>query len=532
MNQEQVLQNILPFVGGTSNISRQVWQKNILHLTVKDVGVLQLESLRGLDIVAGVELNRGRVSITMQGPEKEEEKEMAKNKFDELADQIIGLVGGKDNFTRFFHCVTRLRFVVIDKDKVDEAAIKSIPGVVGTKWADNQIQIIIGTDVESAFNAICQKNGISDTAAADGLAPKEVAKKKKITPMTVIEAVTGCIIPLLPAFMGCGLIRTIGVVLGMVGVISTDSTTYQVFNMVSDGCNYFMPLLVAYTAAKKFGATETLAMAICGVLLAPDFTANVANGVGMTLFGLPIYAGTYSGMLFPSIIIVFVMSYVEKFFKKHIHVLEIMLVPVCTVAVMVPLELCLLAPIGSWLGTLLTNAIMLIYSKLGFLGVGLLTGLFPLMVLVGMHTATIPAMMTCYMTYGFDPLILPAMSVSNFNEGAAALGVMLKSKDKNTKATALGAVIPAILAGVTEPALFGVNLPHKTPLIAVVIGGFVGGCYLGLQGVGCYGASGLGIMSVLGFISSEPHTLIHGLIGTVISIIVTFILTLILYKEK
>ena len=529
MNQEQILQDVLPFVGGASNISRQVWQKNVLHLAVKDVGVLQLEALRGFDIVAGVELNRSRVSITMQGSEKEEETEMAKNKFDELADQIIGLVGGKDNFTKFFHCVTRLRFVVNDKSKVDEAAIKNIPGVVGTKWADNQIQIIIGTDVETAFNAICQKNGISDTSAAEA-APDQASAKKKITPMTVLEAVTGCIIPVIPAFMGCALVRTIGVLLGMLGIISTDSTTYQFFEIVNEGSNYFIPILVAYTAAKKFGATETLAMALCGMLLAPTFVGNVTNGTAMTLFGLPIYAGSYSGMLFPSIIIVFVMSYVEKFFKKHIHFLEIMLIPVCVTVVMVPLEFALLAPVGSWIGTLITNAIMFAYTKLGFIAVGLMTALFPLMVLAGMHTAMVPAMMTCYMTYGFDPMILPSMSISNFNEGAAALGVMLKSKNKNTRATALGAAIPAIVAGVTEPALFGLNLPHKTPLIAVIIGGFVGGCYLGLQGIGCYGAGGVGIMSVLGFISSEPRTLIHGLIGTVISVVVTFVLTLILYK--
>lgn len=531
MDRQQFFQTVLPFLGSEDNIIRYIWQDCDLYLTVKDAGALQLEALRMVDTVAGVELSRGRVKITMQGTESGKESNMAKNnKFEELAGSVIELVGGKENYTKFFHCVTRLRLVITDKTKVDEDAINAIACVVGTKWADNQLQIIIGTDVADAYHAICEKNGIKD--GAEPADQPDTGEKKKFSFMAVIEAVTGCIIPLIPVFMGCALVRTIGIVLGMTGVISTDSSTYQILDMVGIGSNYFMPVLVAATAAKRFGATETLAMGICALLLAPTFTANVAEGAAMTLFGLPVYSGDYSSMLFPSIIVVFVMSYVEKFFKKHIRVLQIMLIPLCTVLVMVPLQFCLLAPVGLWIGEIITSAIMYIYTKIGFLAVGLLAGLFPLLVFTGMHTATIPAMMTCYMTYGFDPLILPSMSLSNFNQGMAALGVMLKSKNKDTKATALGAAIPALAAGVTEPALFGVNFPNRTPLIASVIGGFVGGCYLGIQNVGCYGAGGLGVMSVLGFISPEPHTLVHGMIAVILSMAVSFVLTLVLFKDK
>lgn len=531
MDREQFLQIILPCLGGPENVSRQIWKENKLCVTVKDVGVLQLDALRKSDAVAAANIDRARVTVIMQGLKNEKESEMAKNnKFDGLAGSIIELVGGKENYTEFYHCVTRLRFGIVDKSKVNEDTIRKIEGVVGTKWADNQIQIIIGTDVADAYNAICEKNGIRD--GGESMPKAETAKKKKFTFMTVIEGITGCIMPLIPAFMGCALVRTIGIILGLTGLISTDSTTYQLLDMVGIGCNYFMPILVAGAAAKKFGATESLAMGLCALLLAPAFTANVADGVAMTFFGLPVYAGDYSNMIFPSIIIVFIMSYVEKVLRKYIHVLQIMLIPLCTVLIMVPLQFCLLAPVGLWVGELITNAIMFIYTKVGFIAVGLLAGVYPLLVFTGMHTATLPAMFTCYMTYGFDPIILPSQTLSNFNQGIASLAVVLKTKNPNIKTTALGAAIPAVAAGVTEPALFGVNFPQRTPLIAAMVGGFVGGCYLGLQHVACYAAGGLGIMAVLGFISTEPRTLIHGIIGTVISVVVTFVLTFILYKDK
>ena len=532
MDQEQFLQSVFPYVGGKSNVVRHIWRESVLHLSLKDVGALSLDELRQAENVTAVELNRSRISVMTHGLEIKEDKSMAAGKFDELADKIIDLVGGKDNFDIFIHCVTRLRFNVKEKTKVQEAEIQKLSGVLGTKWADNQLQVIIGTDVIDAYQLICERNNITVTEKPNTLEKAADADQKTFSFMTIIEGINGCIIPLIPAFMGCALVRTFGIVLGMLGIISTEPTTYQLLDMVGIGCNYFMPILVASAAAKKFGVTESLAMGVCSLLLAPAFISNVADGVAMTLFGIPVYSGEYSSMLFPSIIIVFVMSYIERFFKRHIRVLQFMLIPLCTVLVMVPLEFCLLAPLGLWIGEIITNAIMFIYSKVGFIAVGLFTSIYPLLVFTGMHNATVPAMITCYMTYGFDPIILPGMTLSNFNQGFATLAVVFKTKKPKTKTTALGAAIPAIVAGVTEPALFGINFPHKVPLISAIIGGFAGGCYLGLQHVATYAAGGIGIMALLGFISSDPRTLIHGIIAAVISISVTFILTFIFYKDQ
>lgn len=461
------------------------------------------------------------------------------DKYEELADKIVDLVGGKDNIEIFAHCVTRLRFNLKDKEKADIAGIEKIGTVIGVKWAGEQLQVIIGQGVAEAYLAVCEKHGLKqagtkETGVNETASEKTgTDEKKKFSVMQVIEAITGCVIPLTPAFMGCAIVRTLAVALNMCGILSVESPTYIILNMVGEGGNYFIPILAAYTAAKRFGATEVMAMSLCSLLLAPTFVSNVTNEVPMSIFGLPIYAGDYSSMLFPAIFVVFVMSYVEKFFQKHIpKLLRMLLVPVCTMLIMVPLQFCLLAPAGLYIGSLITDAILFVYNQAGFIAVGLLGALFPLLVLTGMHTATVPAMITCYMQYGWDPIIIPAMTLSNFNQGIACFAVTLKSQNQDVKVMAGGAAVPAIVAGVTEPALFGVNFRYKTPLIAAVAGGFAGGCYLGIMNVGTYAAGGVGIMSVLGFISDNPNTLVHGLIGVAVSIVVTFVLTFILYKDQ
>lgn len=452
-------------------------------------------------------------------------------KYNALADHVIGLVGGKENILSFTHCVTRLRFNLKDTPKAKTEQIKKLEHTVGTKWAGNQLQIIIGTDVANAYKAILEKNNMQELTSS-GNAPATKGKKK-FRPQAVIEAITGCVIPLIPAFMGVSLVKTLGILLNFMGILSAESSTYMMLDMVGTAGMYFMPILVAYTAAKKFGATEVLAMALCSLMLAPSFVENVTNSAAMTIWGIPVYNGDYSNMLFPSIIVVFVMSYVEKFFKKRIPaVLSMLLVPLCTMMVMVPLMFCLLAPVGLWIGALITDGIMFLYTKAGFLAVGLLAAIFPVLVLTGMHTATVPAMITCYMAYGFDPIILPAMTLSNMAESMAAFGVAVKAKKGDQKSTAIGAGIPAFLAGITEPALFGINLPYKTPLIAAILGGFVGGCYVGITHTGAFGAGGTGVLALVAFISEDAGTFINGIIGVAITCAVTFVATLLLFRNK
>lgn len=445
--------------------------------------------------------------------------------------QIIDFVGGKENITIFTHCVTRLRFNVKDKGLIDIDSLEELDEVIGTKWGGDQFQIIIGPKVESFYNEINSLlGGIGEISKNN---QSNEPEEKKFSFMTIVEAIVGCVIPLIPVFMGTSLVKTLAVLLNVVGILDESTSTYQLLTWAGDAGMYFIPIFAAYTAAKRFGATPVLAMGLVSFLLYPGFIDNVANGTNMNLFGIPVYNGNYTQMIFPAIMIVFVMSYVERFFKKYIpDMVAVMFVPMLTLLVMLPIMLALIAPLGLWIGSAITTILLALYNHLGFIAVGLLSALYPLMVIIGMHTATVPAMIQVYSTHGYDPLVLPSMIIYNFNQAAAMFGVMVRSKNKKTKATALSGGVPALVAGVSEPALFAIALPYKTPLIAAMIGGFVGGMYFGLMSVGTYSAGGLGLASVISFVSERPSNMMHAIIGLVLSMIVTFVVSIILFKDK
>jgi PTS system beta-glucosides-specific IIC component len=451
------------------------------------------------------------------------------NKYTILADSIVGLMGEKENISSFTHCMTRLRFNVKDKGLVDVEKIEQLSGVVGTQWANDQLQIIVGQGVGDAYNLICEKSGLKKEGGID---ENLDTKKKKFGIISVFEGITGCIVPLIPLFLASGLIKVLIVLGNLVGILPDKSSTYLVLSYASDAALYFMPIFVGYTAAKKFGADVSLAMGLCSILVYPNLVAAFAKG-SVTIFGLPVYHATYSNMIFPSIMVVFVMHYVEQFFKKIMpEIVRVMMVPLCTILVMLPLTLCLIAPAGIVLGNGIAWLVEFVYNTVGFLGVGLLAGLYPLLIITGMHSTLAPVCISFFTKFGFDPLIIPACYIANFNQSAAAFAVAIKSKDKNIKGIASSASATAFLAGVTEPALFGVTFRYRTPLIASVIGGFVGGCYVGIMGCKLVAMSGLGVFALAGFLSSNVMNFVNYIIGTVLGMIVTFVITLILYKEK
>ena len=457
---------------------------------------------------------------------------MAKqDKYADLADKIVGLMGGKSNISFFTHCVTRLRFNVKDKGLVKKDEIEKLRGAVGTQWSGDQFQVIIGNDVESAYNLVCDVNGFERKASADTDA-EEDAEKKGFSIKKLIDTIVGCILPAIPVMLGGALINTLVVVLNLVGVLATDSQEYLVLYNISQAAMYFMPIIVGYTAAQRFHATPVVAMGLCSIMVAPDLVAGLADGSIHSFLGIPIYPGTYGSLLFPSIIIVWLMSYVERFFKKIVPAtFSFMLVPFFTMLIMAPISLLALAPLGYFIGNVITSAVMFVYEHLGFIGVGLLTAIYPFLVMTGMHYAVIPAMGTCFLTWGYDPLICPAMYLYNFCMVGVNLGIMIKTKVAERRADCTGLCLTVLLSGITEPTLFGVALRYRKPLIALVAGGFISGCLLGILGGGVYAAGGTGVLSVLAFISSNPSTLIAGIAAIVAGVLVTTVVTAVLYHD-
>lgn len=438
---------------------------------------------------------------------------MAKKiKYSDIADNVVDLLGGKDNIVFFTHCVTRLRFNVKDKASVKKDEIEKLDKVIGTQWSGEQFQIIIGQDVGTAYNEVLASTGLD----GDGSVPANDAPKKRFTFMTAMDYIAGSLTPLIPLLIGGGMFKVLLLVLQITGVLTTKSSSYVVLNFVGDAAFYFLPVFVGATAAKKFGTNQGLGMLIGAMLIDPNFVSAVSSGKALSLVGIPIFAGTYGNMIFPSILAVWLMSYVEKFFTRWTpDSLKSLIVPFATLLVMAPLTLWLLAPAGSYIGTYLVKFILWFYKTTGFLGVAVLSAAFPWIVMTGMHTAFAPYAVQTFATVGTEPLITIANFVSNLDQGAAAIAVGVKTHhNEKLRSTAFSCGITAILAGVTEPAMYGVNLKLMKPMYGAMIGSFFGAGFAGFMGVKAYAMAGsAGLFGTPVFIGNTVMSLVWALVG-------------------
>lgn len=455
------------------------------------------------------------------------------NKFDDVLQNIVDMVGGKGNVQFFIHCVTRLRFNVKDKSVVDVESIGKLKNVLGVQWSGDQLQVIIGPEVADVYDQICEKYNLPKEGAVDEVLDIEepVQEKKKFSVMKVLEVISACISPLIPMMIGIGMLQAVLMVLSQFGIMDPESSTFLILSSVSDTALYFLPIAMGVTSARKFGASLSIGLLLGGVLVSPTIAPMIMEGT--TLFGIHVTATYYCYTIFPMLMTMFICSYVEKYLNKYIpRFLKSVLVPLLTIVIMVPLMLIVIAPIGITLGNWLTGAFIWIYDKIGPLAVALGCCTYPLQVMTGMHFAWDTYVINAYATVGYDGLSAPTEPIVNNSQGAACLAVALKTKDPDVRATSLAAASSAILSGITEPALYGVTFRYKKPLIAVMIGTFFGGLYAGFKHVikSNYGGSnifGLGV-----FLSPDPNSFKHIIIAILISCVITFITTWILVKPE
>lgn len=454
-----------------------------------------------------------------------------KERYEALANSVLDLIGGKDNITFFTHCVTRLRFNLKDQSLANVEEIENIEGVLGVQWQSGQLQIIIGQAVGDAYTLICEKTGLD---AQEAVSENLDRGKQKFSVNAVFEAIAGCITPLIPCLIGAGFIKIILLVLEMMEVVTPESSTYLVLNFVGDAGFYFLPVFVGATAAKKFGANMSLGMLVGAMFIHPNFIAAIGAGTALDIAGLPIYSATYTSTIFPALIAVCAMAPIERFFAKiSPDAIRSITEPLLTLLVMIPLALCVLGPIGAFLGTYISEAIIWLYNSTGFLGVACFAGLCPLLVMTGMHSSLMPYMLNSFATIGWEPIVLTGMIISNLNQGAASAAVAFKSKKTNIKSLASGCAITALLGGVTEPAMYGINLKYKTPLYGAMIGSFVGACVAGFGKAVAYAIAGsAGIFALPIYFPGGTENIIWMVAGIVIGLLVTFVATLFLYKEE
>ncbi len=447
--------------------------------------------------------------------------------YKELAKAILNDVGGRENVISFTHCATRLRFNLNDDSKINKGHLDSMKGVMGTVNKGGQFQVIIGSDVPNVYREL---NMLGDF---EGAAKGSAERDNRGVFSKILDTVAGIFTPIIPAITGAGILKAFMALLTAFGWIDNTSQTYNILAVFSDAAFYFLPFLIAYSAARKLNCNAVMAMSIAGIILHPNFISMINNvketGETLKFIGIPVTPATYSSSVIPIILSVWLMSYVEpiadkispkpvKFFTK----------PLITLVVTGTIAITALGPLGTIIGDGIAAGIAFLNNYASWLVPLIIGAASPYLVMTGTHYGLIPIGINNIATAGFDTIVGPGMLGSNIAQGGAAFAVALKTKNKTMRQEAYSSGITAV-CGITEPALYGVNLKLKKPLIAASIGGAAAGLYLGITGVGRYTSGSPGLLALPGYIGTEGFTnIINAIIGSAIAFVVSFAATLIL----
>ncbi|MCY7670166.1 beta-glucoside-specific PTS transporter subunit IIABC [Bacillus altitudinis] len=442
----------------------------------------------------------------------------------ESAGKIVKLIGGTENISQSWHCITRLRFNLNDESQVKVDELKTLDGVLGAQFQSGQFQVIIGAKVAEVYEEIDHLAGHSSNDSAP------VKNTSKMNPIEVVfDVISGIFTPILPAIVGSGLIKGIMALFVSLGWLTETSSTYQVLQIFSNAVFYFLPFLIAYSAAKKFKTRESLALALAGILLYPTMIEGAAKGADpLSFLGLSIPLNNYTSSVLPIILGVLLLSFVDKWITKAIpKSLSIVFTPVLSLMITAPLTLAFIAPIGNVSGQYLEIFFTSLFNFAGPIAGLLMGGLMPLIVLTGMHYAFFPSTLASFEKVGYDIMLLPMNFIANMAQAGAVLGVIIRTKRVETRSLALSTLLPSFF-GITEPAIYGVTLRLKKPFYASLIGGAVGGCFYGLFSVKTTAFSIPGITSLPTYIMKGTNNFQLALIGIALSFIVSLLITILL----
>lgn len=400
---------------------------------------------------------------------------MAKD-FTELSKAIVANVGGEDNIVSLTHCVTRLRFKLKDESKADEKALTALKGVIKVLQAGGQYQVVIGADVGDVYDTILRTTKINaggEVAAAEDSGSQD-GKKQNIGAM-LVDTISGIFTPFLGAFTGAGLLKGFLVLFTTLGWLDKASTTYTILYSAADGVFYFMPIFLAYCAGKKFGAKPFVTMAIASALVYPSITALKSAGEAVTFLGIPVDLISYTSSVLPIIAAAFAQAKFEKLLYKFIpKMVQGIFVPVLDLLILVPLTFIIVGPVtdtaGNFVASIIEAGLHLCPPVAGFA----MAALWPVMIIFGIHWGFVPIALNNMAVLGYDYL-LPLTVGCNFGIAAACLAIFLKTKKQELREVAAPATISALIGGVTEPAVYGVLLKYKVPMIIVCLVNGIGG---------------------------------------------------------
>lgn len=415
--------------------------------------------------------------------------------YQQLADEIIDGVGGKNNIHSVMHCATRLRFKLKDSRKANTAALKQNPGVIMVVESGGQYQVVIGNNVGEVYRLLGTENGPSDGADAS----------KENLFARFIDLVSGIFTPFIGVMIASGIIKGLLALMLVLGVMHQESGSYKVLFVASDGLFFFLPILLGFSAGKKFGGNPFISMAIAAALVHPQIMAVVESqklGQSLNFFGIPLEILNYSYSVIPIIFAAWVASLIERVVHpRSPSAVRNFTTPLICLLLAVPLTFLIIGPAATWLSRWLAEGYVWIYSLSPTVAGAFMGAIWQICVIFGLHWGLVPVMLNNLATFGQDtlvPLLLPAV----MGQAGATLGVMLKTRDIKLKAIA-GSAFTASIFGITEPAVYGVTLPHRRPFIFGCIGGALGAAILGYFHTTIYS---FGFASIFTFLQIVPPT--------------------------
>ena len=454
---------------------------------------------------------------------------MSKVNIMETTRGIIENLGGKDNIISVSNCATRLRVYVKDETKINKDKLLKVPGVIAIDKATDQYQVILGQIVTDVFEKVQE---IVGTGSTESSPEKQEKKKGGLVALLgrFFEFVASIMQPIIPALVTAGLLKVLLIILSLSGV-PAENSTYQMLYLISDVVFYFLPVLVAYSSAKKFKTNMVISLILACALLHPNWTAIVSAGEPMKFFGLPVLLTTYSSTYVQMILTVWILSYVEKWVKKIVPtVLSSFFVPFLVTLIMVVIMFVASAPLGGYLSGAIETLVIWIKSTTGGLAPAIITFLGPWIAMGGMHLSLVPFAIQQIATVGYDDLINVWFLCFTISAGAVSLAVLLKTKNKNLRQLAIPAAISGLFGGISEPTVYGISMKMVKPYWANIIASTIAALYAGLVHLKAYAFGAYSLTSLLAYMGTDGDTqnFMHACITVAIDIVVTIALVYIL----
>lgn len=439
--------------------------------------------------------------------------------YEGLAKEILTDVGGKENINTAWHCATRLRFKLKDEAKAQTEKIENLDGVVTVVQSAGQYQVVIGNSVANVFEPLSKLAGLGNGGESATTTDEPVEKDSLIN--RFIGFISSVFTPFLGAMAGTGVLKGLLTLLSVTGVLKETSGAYQIWYAAADGFFYFLPVFLAITAARRLKVNEFVAIGLAVALLYPNLVAAMGSKTQLDFFGIPVVSATYSSSVIPILLAIWLLSYIQPVFDKFFHEsVRNIFTPMFSLALLMPITVLAIGPLGTGVGTVLSGAVEAIYNVAPLIAGAIMGALWEVFVIFGVHWTFVPVITNTIAVSGHDPL-QPILTVAVIAQAGALLGVFLKTKNTKLKSLSGSATLSALL-GITEPGIYGVTLKLKKPFIFAVIGGAIGGA---IAAVGGAQATVMTLVSLLGVPTFIGPGFMSAVIGLGVGFIIPTVLT-------